>query len=417
MQLFLGINLEKSWWFICVIEIATDVLPRRSSLLWSGSSKFDVRDFQAVSALFKTSDWVKWQAWKVSVHLWIAERQGGPAAPFLRDSASGWRRDRPQWDAAVGRCVEWRDGSVQWELGVRLGVGDRCQWIWTQWGEVWSLKSWDGNWDMREPRRRWSRGWRKEDRSETQVREGKWRQMRGNKQKSYWWGWRRWSKSLVENATSNPDLHWLERAGKPTGKVWVHIVPCSAHHHPVWQNLGSEAQIPPPAGCPHPGLSPAPWSKDSSSSGSFKNPLLLKIRGKDTLFHFKLISRGKVSKGQARDSLLNVIWFLPAFTLCPGLWECWLARLFSKTSASIGAVSPGFGMWAGKLEVLGTKPQFWQLCSSDFRDRLKKMSVMMVSEATRIRFAGAHLLSPPVNNPSWRQRGILRLHSLVSVRN
>lgn len=37
---------------------------------------------------------------------------------------------------------------------------------------------------MREPRQRWSRGWRKEDRSETQVREGKWRQMRGNNKES-----------------------------------------------------------------------------------------------------------------------------------------------------------------------------------------------------------------------------------------
>lgn len=60
MQLFLGINLEKSRLFIYIIEMATDVLPRRNSMLWSGNSKFDGRDaLQAVSPLFKIPAWAK----------------------------------------------------------------------------------------------------------------------------------------------------------------------------------------------------------------------------------------------------------------------------------------------------------------------------------------------------------------------
>ena len=47
------------------------------------------------------------------------------------------------------------------------------------------------------------------------------------KQKRCWCGWRRWSKSLVENALPKPGLDpnmpWLERAGKPAEKAWVHV--------------------------------------------------------------------------------------------------------------------------------------------------------------------------------------------------
>lgn len=66
MQLFLGINLEKSRSFIYIIEIATDILPRRNSTLWSRSSKFDGED--ALQA--------------------VAGRQRGQAAPFPRNCAS-----------------------------------------------------------------------------------------------------------------------------------------------------------------------------------------------------------------------------------------------------------------------------------------------------------------------------------------
>jgi len=49
---------------------------------------------------------------------------------------------------------------------------------------VWSLKSWSGNWGIKEPRWRWSRRRRREGRSETQLRWGKWHQVRGNKKES-----------------------------------------------------------------------------------------------------------------------------------------------------------------------------------------------------------------------------------------
>lgn len=111
---------------------------------------------------------------------WDARLSLGTLSRCSLCSRGGCGRDGPWWDAAVGTFVERRGESVRWELGVVFGVGDGPQWIWTQWGEVWSLKTWDGNWGMREPRWRWSRGWRREDRSETQLRWGKWHQMRGN---------------------------------------------------------------------------------------------------------------------------------------------------------------------------------------------------------------------------------------------
>lgn len=50
--------------------------------------------------------------------------------------------------------------------------------------EVRSMKCWDRNWGVGEARLRWSRGWRREDRSKTQLRWGKWHQMGGNNKAS-----------------------------------------------------------------------------------------------------------------------------------------------------------------------------------------------------------------------------------------
>lgn len=74
-------------------------------------------------------------------------------------------------------------------------------------------------------------------------------------------------------------------------------------------------------------------------------------------------------------------------------------KFFSKMPALVGAVLPGFGMQAGKPGAVQPAPALpCQPCSSDFGEKLKQIGVVL--ETTRARFAGAHLLSPPVSNPS-----------------